>query len=180
MKCSTICGYDAPVAPRRPTTPSPLTYQLAQLAYALHAALERHLHDTLEELELTLTLADALWQLDPALGPLSRRELAERLRCDPSNVTFLVDRLERRRLVSRAPAEGDRRIKALTLTPTGIRARHRLIAAIAESRMFSQMTSAQKRQLADLLGRCVSSGIPLARAPSSQSPLGDQQGHPRN
>jgi hypothetical protein len=70
-----------PLANPSSAKPVPLTYHLAQLAYGLHAALEGHLHDTLEELDLTLTLADALWQLDPALGPLSRRELAERLRC---------------------------------------------------------------------------------------------------
>ncbi len=157
MKCSTICAYDAPVSKQPPANPVPLNYQLAQLAYELNAARERVLHDTLEERDLTLTLADALWQLDPALGPLSRRELAERLRCDPSNVTFLMNRLERRRLVSRAPARGDRRVKALVLTTAGIELRNRMIATVAESRMFSQLTNAQRRQLAALLQRCVGS-----------------------
>jgi DNA-binding MarR family transcriptional regulator len=146
------------VAKRPAEKPVRLAYQLAQAAYELHAALERHLHDTLEELDLTVPLADCLWQLDPALGPLSRRELAERLRCDPSNVTFLVNRLEARRLVSRAPAGGDRRVKALALTPAGVEVRNRLIATIAESSMFSALTSAQQRQLADLLHRCVGLG----------------------
>jgi MarR family transcriptional regulator, organic hydroperoxide resistance regulator len=155
VKCSTICPYDARVAKRPPNEPTPLTSQLAQAAYALHAALERHLHDTLEELDLTVSLADALWQLDPTLGPVSRRELAERLRCDPSNVTFLVNRLEQRRLVSSARAGSDRRVKALALTPAGVQVRNRLIATIAESSMFSALTSTQQRQLADLLQRCV-------------------------
>lgn len=135
--------------------PVPPAYLLARVAYELHAALERHLHDTLEELDLTVSLSDALWQLDPELGPLSRRELAERLRCDPSNVTFLVNRLEERRLVSRARAGADRRVKALALTPAGVQVRNRLIATIAESSMFSELTSTQQRQLADLLQRCV-------------------------
>jgi DNA-binding MarR family transcriptional regulator len=137
--------------------PVPPTYELAQLAYELHAALERHLHDTLDELDLTLALADALWQLDPALGPQSRRDLAERLQCDPSNVTFVVNRLERRRLVSRARGNRDRRVKALTLTQAGIEVRHRLIATLAQSPMFSELTNAERRQLAGLLGRCVGS-----------------------
>jgi DNA-binding MarR family transcriptional regulator len=156
VKCSTICTYDAQVA-RPPTEPIPLTYQLARAAYALHAALERHLHDTLLELELTMSSADVLWQLDPVLGPLSRRELAERLRCDPSNVTFLVNRLERRHLVGRARAVGDRRVRALALTPAGVEVRNRLIAAVAESSMFGELTRAQQRQLSDLLQRCVRS-----------------------
>ena len=93
--------------------PAPLAYRLAEATYELHAALERHLHDTLVELDLTIPLSDAIWQLDPKLGPVSRRELAERLQCDPSNVTFLVDRLESRGLLTRARARSDRRIKAL-------------------------------------------------------------------
>jgi MarR family transcriptional regulator, organic hydroperoxide resistance regulator len=135
-------------------TPLPPACRLAQAAYDLHANLERALRDTLVELDLTLPLADALWQLDPALGPLSRRELAERLCCDPSNVTFLVKRLEGRRLVRRAPADSDRRVKELALTPAGTRVRNRLIGTIAASSMFTRLTPAQQRQLSDLLERC--------------------------
>ncbi len=134
---------------------APIADELAQAAYRLHAAVERELHDTLSELELTIALADTLWQLDPALGPVSRRQLAERLGCDPSNVTFLVDRLERRRLVTRARAVEDRRVKALSLTPAGIAVRSRLIATLAESPMFGRLTIAQQRDLAALLRRCV-------------------------
>ena len=152
--------YHGIVMQPRPGQPIPPAYQLAQAAYELHAALERQLHDTLIELDLTIALSDALWQLDPQLGPLSRRELAERLNCDPSNVTFLVNRLERRRLITRAQARGDRRLKALTLTPTGIEFRDRLITTIAESSLFSQLTSAEQRRLAQLLRRCVAFGNP--------------------
>jgi DNA-binding MarR family transcriptional regulator len=111
----------------------------------------------LDELDLTLPLADALWQLDPARGPVSRRDLAERLRCDPSNVTFLVDRLEQRRLITRAPTGADRRVKELALTPSGAEVRNRLIVTIAECPMFSALTSAQRLRLLDLLDRCVGS-----------------------
>jgi MarR family transcriptional regulator, organic hydroperoxide resistance regulator len=134
-----------------------ISHRLAHAAYELHANVERSLHDALVELDLTLPLADALWQLDPALGPLSRRELADRLSCDPSNVTFLVNRLQRRRLVTRAPAAGDRRIRALVLTPAGVQAREDLIATLAGSSLFSRLTPAQQRQLAELLGRCARS-----------------------
>ena len=133
---------------------SRIRYELAQAAYAVHAALEHELHDTLVELDLTIPLADVIWQLDPELGPMSRRQVAERLHCDPSNVTFLVDRLERRRLVARARVRADRRVKALTLTSSGLKVRERLIATLAESAMFARLTPAEQRQLADLLGRC--------------------------
>ncbi len=117
--------------------------------------MERELHGTLRALDLTLPLADAIWQLDPAHPPLSRRELAQRLRCDPSNVTFLIDRLERKRLVTRAQTSSDRRVKALTLTPAGTHARERLIRTLAESEMFSRLTPTQSQQLNGLLGRCL-------------------------
>jgi DNA-binding MarR family transcriptional regulator len=140
---------------RRVAEPSQTAYQLAQAAYALHAALEAHLHTTLDALDLTMPLSDALWQLDPALGPTPRRGLADRLRCDPSNVTFLADRLEERRLITRARADDDRRVQTLSLTPAGIQARQRLIAEIAESSLFDHLTGAEQRQLTDLLQRCV-------------------------
>ena len=145
------------MAKGQPNDKALLRYELATAAYDLHASLERQLHDALAELDLTISLCDALWQLDPALGPLSRRVLADRLRCDPSNVTFLVDRLEERRLVCRAPADGDRRVKAVALTPAGVEVRNRLVATIAESPMFGDLTVAQQRQLARLLQRCVAS-----------------------
>jgi DNA-binding MarR family transcriptional regulator len=143
-------------AQRKPNEPN----ELVHAAYEFHARLEGELHETLIELGLTDALADALWQLDPALGPLSRRELAERLRCDPSNVTFLVDRLERKRLVTRTRVTGDRRVRALALTPAGRRARRRLITTVARSSMFRRLTTAQQRHLADLLGRCVEADGP--------------------
>ena len=135
--------------------PRPAAYELAQAAYALHAALEAQLHDTLEALDLTMPLSDALWQLDPARCPMPRRALADRLRCDPSNITFLADRLQQRRLLTRARDDNDRRVQTLTLTPAGIQARQRLIQAIAESSIFSDLTAAEQRQLTNLLHRCV-------------------------
>jgi DNA-binding MarR family transcriptional regulator len=133
---------------------SRIRYELAQAAYAVHTALEHELHETLLELHLTIPLADVVWQLDPKLGPLSRRELAEALRCDPSNVTFLVDRLERRRLVARTRVRSDRRVKALALTPAGVEVRRHLIATLAESALFARLTLPEQQQLADLLARC--------------------------
>jgi DNA-binding MarR family transcriptional regulator len=137
---------------------APLTRELAEAAYELHSGVERSLSEALAELDLTIALADLLWRLDPAASPLSRRALAERLRCDPSNVTFLVDRLEQRRLVRRARSADDRRVRALSLTPAGVRARSRLIAAIAHSPMFTGLSGAEQHQLLELLGRSFDPG----------------------
>jgi DNA-binding MarR family transcriptional regulator len=152
---SSLISYDPSVTEHPENEPASLANRLAEAAYDLHAALERELHDTLVELDLTIPLSDAIWQLDPKLAPVSRRELARRLHCDPSNVTFLVDRLESRRLLTRPRAKSDRRIQALTLTPAGIEIRERLIATIADSSIFTSLTRAQQKQLADLLQRCI-------------------------
>jgi DNA-binding MarR family transcriptional regulator len=143
------------MAKRARTSPDAAADRLARAAYDLHAAVERELRGVLDELGLTIALADALWQLDPARGALSRRELAERLCCHPSNVTFLIDRLERLRLVVRAPAESDRRVRALELTAAGIKTRERLIATIAGSALFGALTAGERRELAALLNRCL-------------------------
>lgn len=132
-----------------------LNHRLAEAAYELQANVERSLADVLDELDLTIPLVEVIWRLDPVNGPVSRRELADRLCCDPSNVTFLVNRLQRRRLVSRGTAGHDRRVSALELTAEGLRVRDRLIATIAESPIWSRLTLDERRQMVALLGRCV-------------------------
>jgi len=58
------------------------------------------------------------------------RSLAEEWSCDPSNATWLVDRLERQGLAKRVPRDGDRRVKAVVLTAKGRRLRGELIDAL--------------------------------------------------
>src|SRR6478735_4521406 len=70
------------------------------------------------EFELSPPQVHALRLLDPD-EPKPMSELAERLHCDNSNVTGIVDRLEDRGLVERRPAEHDRRVKMLAITPAG-------------------------------------------------------------
>ncbi|MFD7446405.1 MarR family winged helix-turn-helix transcriptional regulator [Streptomyces sp. NPDC059909] len=52
-------------------------------------------------------------------GPAAMRVLAETLACDASNMTGIVDRLEKRSLVRREPSPGDRRVKNVVITPEG-------------------------------------------------------------
>src|SRR5881227_4272593 len=72
----------------------------------------------LAEPGLSFSQAHALRLLDPD-EPMPMSALAERLFCDASNVTGIADRLETRGLVRRQSLEGDRRVKALTITPSG-------------------------------------------------------------
>ncbi|CAA9559332.1 MAG: hypothetical protein AVDCRST_MAG43-1679 [uncultured Thermomicrobiales bacterium] len=54
-------------------------------------------------------------------------QLANGLKCDPSNVTGLIRRLEIRGLVVRETDKADRRTKWLSLTPAGLLAREALL-----------------------------------------------------
>src|SRR4029453_18615349 len=83
------------------------------------------------EFELSPPQVMALRQLDPE-QPKPMSELAIALRCDNSNVTGIVDRLEDRGLVEPQPAEHDRRVKMLSITPRGIEVRAGLSARLAE------------------------------------------------
>lgn len=67
---------------------------------------------------LTVASLKTLLSLDPD-APKSMRALADDWKCDASNVTWLVDRLEERELVERRTLPSDRRVKTVALTPAG-------------------------------------------------------------
>ncbi|MFC9729758.1 MarR family winged helix-turn-helix transcriptional regulator [Streptomyces roseolus] len=54
-------------------------------------------------------------------GPAAMRALAETMTCDASNITGIVDRLEKRGLVRREAGTSDRRVKNVVLTAEGER-----------------------------------------------------------
>ncbi|MFH9740999.1 MarR family winged helix-turn-helix transcriptional regulator [Streptomyces roseolus] len=54
-------------------------------------------------------------------GPAAMRALAETMTCDASNITGIVDRLEKRGLVRREAGRSDRRVKNVVLTAEGER-----------------------------------------------------------
>lgn len=53
--------------------------------------------------------------------------LAQSFQCDASTMTWLVDRLEERGLVERRPSATDRRVKAVALTPEGVKIKDQLL-----------------------------------------------------
>src|SRR4051812_47550741 len=86
--------------------------------------------------------------------PLTMSELAVALKCDNSNVTGIVDRLEAAGLVERRPAERDRRVKTVVVTALGRRLRDE-----ADHRMrvppppFARLGAADARALREILER---------------------------
>src|SRR5215471_9614190 len=123
---------------------------LLQLAFErVHA----HFAAVVAELDLAPMQAKALHELD-AEQPISMRELANRLRADPSNVTGLIDRLEARGLVERRPDPHDRRIKGLALTEAGARLRERLFVRLYSAPpSVAALSERDQRVLLDVLQR---------------------------
>ena len=84
--------------------------------------------EVLGRLGLTPNDSRALASLDPKTGR-SMRSLANEWRCDASNATWIVDRLERAGLAERRSLPEDRRVKLVVLTPKGIRTKAELMEA---------------------------------------------------
>jgi DNA-binding MarR family transcriptional regulator len=57
----------------------------------------------------------------------SMRSLADEWQCDPSNATWIVDRLEKAGLAERRSVPGDRRVKLVVLTAKGLKTRAELL-----------------------------------------------------
>ncbi|MFG3045979.1 MarR family winged helix-turn-helix transcriptional regulator [Streptomyces sp. NPDC048202] len=89
-----------------------------------------------------------------ALQPLPMRKLAHRLKCEPSNVTGIVDRLETRGLVERRPDPADRRIKLAAATDEGLRVARELREGLRFAREpLAGLSTAERSSLRDLLRR---------------------------
>jgi DNA-binding MarR family transcriptional regulator len=132
-----------------------LTYQLLRLVHAMDGATDAGIQDVMNDLKITHPLADALWQLDPAAPAPSMRAMAAKLRCDPSTVTFLADRLDQLGYVTRSPAPGDRRTKVLHLTDAGRAARQRLVTAATTRTPIARLTDTEQRRLHTLLTKAM-------------------------
>ena len=82
--------------------------------------------------------------------------LAERLFCDASNVTGVVDRLEGRGLLERRDDPGDRRVKLIALTDEGASVRERVLERLYEPpEAIARLSRADQRTLRDVLRRAV-------------------------
>src|SRR5947208_8858984 len=109
----------------------------------------------LAELGLSFSQAHALRLLDPD-EPMPMSALAERLFCDASNVTGIADRLETRGLVRRESLAGDRRVKALTITPRGVKLREQVVELMTQPpAAIAALEEADQLALRDILARAV-------------------------
>ncbi|MET8989109.1 MarR family transcriptional regulator [Nonomuraea wenchangensis] len=75
--------------------------------------------------------------------------------CEPSNATFIVDKLEKQGLIERRAHPTDRRAKQLVLTPEGDALRERLLELLVQDSPLAGLTAEQQRTLQDLLERAI-------------------------
>jgi DNA-binding MarR family transcriptional regulator len=130
-------------------------YEAQKYFFELGMAQRTKVGAELGELGLSFAQAHALRLLEPG-RPMPMSALAERLFCDASNVTGIADRLEARGLVARRSAEGDRRVKALTITPSGLKLRDRVLTIMSEPpEAIAGLPEADQRALRDILARAV-------------------------
>ena len=128
----------------------------AEQAWALVARLffehgRPKMMDANQELELSPPQGIVLRFLDE---PRPMGELAALMRCDNSNMTGIVDRLDERGLVERTAAERDRRVKLIALTERGREIRDELNRRMAEPpEVIERLSLADQRALRDILRR---------------------------
>jgi DNA-binding MarR family transcriptional regulator len=125
--------------------------ETVSLAVALGERLRQRYATKAAEFGLTAVQAKVLSRLS-ADKPRSMRAIAVNLHVDPANLTAIVDKLEARGLIERHEAVGDRRAKALVITPEGARTCSAFHAALAAAPgPFEGLPADRVRLLRDLL-----------------------------
>lgn len=137
------------------STPEPRAVaerELCGLVNGLAQQIADHVRERAVALGLTGAQATALREMT---GPMTMRELAERMSCEPSNATFVVDKLEKQGLIERRAHPTDRRARHLVLTAQGTQLRERLLELLARDSPLGGLTLEQQRALQDLLEQAI-------------------------
>lgn len=114
---------------------------------------------------LSTAQVNALLTLKPG-DAVPMRNLAAQLDYDASNLSVLIDRLERRGAVERRPDQADRRVKALALTAEGERLREAFWRDLVEDPgPLAPLSDPDLRTLAEMLA-----ALGVADPPGQQYP----------
>ena len=148
--------------------PSPKS--VLEAVYEIVMATTHRAEPALSELGLTMSTAYALWAIDPEEPAPTMKAMAQRLRCNASNLTFISDRLVKLGYITRTEDPRNRRFRVLSLTPTGQAARQRALDVLEESCPLIRLTEVQQDDLMKLLGETLLSPEPLSPEPLSPEP----------
>ncbi|MEW2177705.1 MarR family transcriptional regulator [Streptomyces sp. NPDC005406] len=126
--------------------------EICGLVNGLAQQIADHVRRRAVTLNLTAAQATALREMT---GPMTMRELAERMGCEPSNATFVIDKLEKQNLVERRAHPTDRRARHLILTPEGHDLRGRLLGLLAQESPLAALSPEQQHSLQVLLEQAI-------------------------
>ncbi|MEU0161014.1 MarR family transcriptional regulator [Streptomyces sp. NPDC006261] len=139
------------------TRTDPLTLEVVELIGTVVARYHEEYDRAAAEHSLTGAQARVLGLL--ALDPTPMRKIAVKLKCEPSNVTGIVDRLETRGLVERRADPVDRRVKLAAATGAGRRMARELRDSLNFAREpLAELSDAERTVLRDLLRRMLGEG----------------------
>ncbi|OKJ33253.1 MarR family winged helix-turn-helix transcriptional regulator [Streptomyces sp. CB01580] len=148
------------------TRSDPLTLEVVELIGTVVARYYEEYDEAAAAHSLTGAQARVLGLL--ALEPMPMRRIAQKLKCEPSNVTGIVDRLESRGLVERRPDPADRRVKLAAPTERGTRTARELRDSLTFAREpLAELSDADRTMLRDLLRRMLGETGPATVAPPS-------------
>lgn len=144
-----------PAGIRRSSAPADRLEALGLLILGLSKSWREELDRRLRPLGLTRVQWQALLWLSRAGGTLVQRELSDCLEIGAPATVALVDRMERDGLVARCAVPGDRRRKAVVLTPNARRLLTTIEAAAGQLRreVMSGLTRDEINTLCALLGK---------------------------
>lgn len=130
----------------------PVTLEVVELIGTVVARYHQEYEEAAATHSLTGAQARVLGLL--TLEPTPMRKIAEKLKCEPSNVTGIIDRLESRGLVERRPDPADRRVKLAAPTDEGRDTARRLRDSLHFAREpLGELTVVERTLLRDLLRR---------------------------
>ncbi|CAN7564823.1 MarR family winged helix-turn-helix transcriptional regulator [Arthrobacter sp. LjRoot14] len=139
-----------------------ISQDLGFLLAKLHAAGSVVNNRALAEFDLKERSYSVLILANSGLEP-TQREMADFLSLDPSQIVALVDELEKRGLVARAPGKQDRRAKTVTATAKGGRLLEQAgeAARRAEAEVLDGLPAEESAQLKALLRKALwGAGLP--------------------
>ncbi|MFI6081146.1 MarR family winged helix-turn-helix transcriptional regulator [Streptomyces sp. NPDC051217] len=130
----------------------PLTLEVVELIGTVVARYYEEYDHAAAEHSLTGAQARVLGLL--SIQPMPMRRIAQKLKCEPSNVTGIVDRLETRGLVERRPDPSDRRVKLAAPTEKGRQTARQLRDGLNFAREpLADLSVEERTVLRDLLRR---------------------------
>ncbi|MFF1834276.1 MarR family winged helix-turn-helix transcriptional regulator [Streptomyces sp. NPDC058231] len=143
------------------TRTDPLTLEVVELIGTVVARYYEEYDRAAAAHSLTGAQARVLGLL--SLEPMPMRRIAQKLKCEPSNVTGIVDRLEARGLVERRPDPADRRVKLAAPTEKGIDTARELRESLGFAREpLARLSAADREVLRDLLRRMLGVDVDAA------------------